>query len=167
MSTIFLFVSICLVACSINSISNTDTKVAEAPKLAEVSISVETPKPVERATIISETEFKKLVMDYETNPEQWIYKGKLPSIISFYADWCAPCRRMVPTLDELAREYAGKVNIYRVNVDHSQHLSGFFGIRSLPTLLFCPVGRNPAIQPGMMSKEQLVHAIENFLLRSE
>ena len=151
MNLISLLVALCLVACS------------SSPSSEATAVNT----PVQGATVISETEFKTLVMDYETNPQQWIYKGELPSIIDFYADWCAPCRRMAPVLDELARKYAGRVNIYKVNVDHARQLASFFGVQSIPTLLFARMNGMPALQPGAMNMEQLVHAIENFLLKEE
>ncbi|MDR1951734.1 MAG: thioredoxin [Bacteroidales bacterium] len=154
MNIFTLLTTLFFIACSGNNSSEQSQNLAAA-------------KPVERATVISENEFKKLVMNFEANPEKWIYKGELPSIVDFYADWCAPCRRIAPILDELAREYAGKVNIYKVNVDHSRNLAAFFGIQSIPTMLFCPMQGLPAVQPGGMSKAQFVDAIENFLLKKE
>jgi len=144
MNMITLFVSLLLAACSAGSSSNSQT--------------------VEKAVVISETEFKQLVMNYEANPQEWIFKGELPTIVNFTADWCAPCRRMAPIFDALAREYQGRVNIFKVNVDHSRNLAGYFGIRSIPTTLFCPMKGLPALHPGTLTREQLVEAIENFLL---
>jgi len=153
MSTIALLVTLCLTACFGNSNNNSPDAIAMTA--------------VDKVTTISETEFKKLVMDFETNPEEWKYKGKLPSIISFTADWCAPCRRMAPTFDELAREYAGKINIYKVDVDRSRNIANYFGVSGIPMMLFARMNGLPAMQQGMMSKAQLVHAIENFLLQEE
>ena len=156
MNIITLFVSLFFAACTGNS-----------SDLSTTSTTTTVATSVEKATVISEEEFKKLVMDFETNPEQWVFKGELPAIVDFYADWCGPCRHIAPILDELARKYAGKVNIYKVNVDRARKLSSFFGIRSIPTMLFCRMNGLPALQPGGMSKEQFVEAIENFLLKSE
>jgi len=122
---------------------------------------------VERARTISEAEFKTLVMDFENNPEEWIFKGEIPAIINFYASWCPPCRRLAPIFDQLAREYAGRVNFYKVNVDNSRALATFFGARSVPTLMFARMNGLPAVQPGFMTREQLIYAIENFLLVDE
>jgi len=119
------------------------------------------------ARTISEAEFRTLVMDFQNNPEEWIFKGELPAIINFYADWCPPCRRLAPIFDAVAREYAGRVNFYKVNVDNSRALATFFGARSVPTLMFVRMTGLPAIQPGFMTREQLIYAIENFLLVSE
>jgi len=119
------------------------------------------------ARTISEVEFKTLVMDFVNNPEEWVFKGEIPAIINFYADWCPPCRRLAPIFDALAREYTGRVNFYKVNVDHSRTLATFFGARSVPTLMFARMNGLPAIQPGFMTREQLIHAIETFLLENE
>ncbi|MDI9592582.1 MAG: thioredoxin domain-containing protein [Bacteroidales bacterium] len=59
--------------------------------------------------------FKQKVWDYEKNQQTWVYEGKLPAIIDFYADWCRPCRMVAPILDELAEDYKGKVVIYKIN----------------------------------------------------
>jgi thioredoxin len=106
-------------------------------------------------------------MDFENNSDEWKYEGKLPSIITFTADWCAPCRRMAPIFDDLAKEYAGKINIYKVNIDNSRNVAMAFGVQSIPTMLFVRMTGLPAMQQGMMNREQLVHAIENFLLKTE
>ena len=153
MSMFTLFVALCLTACFGNSNNNSQDATATTA--------------VDRVTTISEAEFKRLVMDFEANPEEWKYKGKLPSIISFTADWCGPCRRMAPTFDELAREYAGKINIYKVDVDRSRAVANYFGVSGIPLMLFARMNGLPAVQQGMMSKDQLVHAIENFLLKEE
>lgn len=152
------FVSLCLMACSERTSSNPPENTIAEELMAEVVV-------VEKATVISEAEFKQLVMNYEANPEKWVFEGKMPCIVDFYADWCGPCRRIAPILDDLAKTYSGKVNIYKVNVDQSRFLSGYFGIRSIPTMLFCPLSGQPALQPGGLAREQLVDVIENFLLK--
>jgi thioredoxin 1 len=89
------------------------------------------------------------IMDFEKNPDKWIYKGTKPGIIDFYADWCRPCRITSPILEELAVEYAGKVNFYKVNVDSEQELSGIFGVQSIPAFLYIPKSGNPTMSAGI------------------
>jgi len=117
------------------------------------------------ATIIHLTneQFKKVVFNYEANKE-WKYLGNKPAIIDFYADWCGPCRMMAPRLEEIAKEYAGKLIVYKVDTDKEKLLSANLGIQSLPTLLFIPQNGKPQASMGAISKESLVKAIHEVLL---
>lgn len=96
--------------------------------------------------------FKQKIFNYEESQE-WSYNGTLPCIIDFYAEWCGPCKMVSPILDELSKEYEGKLIIYKVNADEEAELSYLFGIRSIPTFIFIPVGDNPIITHGAMQKE--------------
>lgn len=107
--------------------------------------------------------FKEDIFDY-TVEKEWKYKGDIPAIIDFYADWCAPCKVVMPILNELADEYKGKVNIYRVNTEVEQELSSVFGIRSIPSILFIPVDKQPMMQAGALPKQALKEIIEKELL---
>lgn len=107
--------------------------------------------------------FKKLVFDYEKNKE-WKYAGTKPAIIDFYADWCAPCRQLSPIVEEVAKEYSGKIVVYKVDTEKEQKLAGSLGIQSLPTLLFIPVEGKPQVSLGAIPKETLVQAINDVLL---
>jgi thioredoxin len=118
-----------------------------------------------KAVHITKAEFLEKVMNYEKNPQEWIYLGDKPCLIDFYASWCGPCKRLAPVLDELAQEYAGEIYIYKVNTEQEQELAAVFGIRSIPTLLFCPMGENPQIAQGALPKEQLKEAIDKVLLK--
>ena len=100
-------------------------------------------------------DFLKRIADIENNPNQWQYLGERPALVDFYAPWCGPCRMLMPVLDELAKEYAGKVDIYKVNVEDEQQLAEEFGIRSIPTLLFIPKQGLPQTRLGAMQKSQL------------
>ena len=79
--------------------------------------------------------FLTKVFDYEKNTD-WKFTGELPCLIDFYADWCGPCKMVAPILEELAEEYKGKINIYKVDTEDQQELAGVFGIRSIPHCCF-------------------------------
>jgi len=108
--------------------------------------------------------FKKEVFDY-TAGKEWNFKGEIPAIIDFYADWCGPCKRVAPILEELAQEYDGKIIVYKVNTEKERELASAFGIRSIPSLLFVPVTGQPQMAQGALPKEQLVKVINEFLLK--
>ena len=112
-------------------------------------------KPTTRVVHITKADFLKKVYDFEKNPDEWKYLGSQPAIVDFYADWCGPCRQLSPVLDELAKEYSGKLTIYKVNVDNERGLATFFGIRSIPTLLFIPMKGKPQRSLGALSKTEL------------
>ncbi len=66
---------------------------------------------------LNKADFLKKVYNYEASPNEWKYLGNKPAIIDFYADWCGPCKTIAPSLEQLAKEYAGQINIYKVDVD--------------------------------------------------
>lgn len=120
-------------------------------------------KPTARVVHITKADFLKKVYDFEKNPDEWKYLGSQPAIVDFYADWCGPCRQLSPVLDELAKEYSGKLTIYKVNVDNERGLATFFGIRSIPTLLFIPMKGKPQRSLGALSKTELKGIIKDVL----
>ena len=108
--------------------------------------------------------FQKKVFSYEQNKD-WKFEGELPCLIDFYADWCQPCKMVAPILEELSKEYDGKINIYKINTEEETELSAAFGIRSIPSLLFCPKDGQPQMAQGALPKENLKQAIEDVLLK--
>ncbi len=106
--------------------------------------------------------FQKKIFNYEQNKE-WKYEGNLPAIVDFWAEWCAPCRMVAPVLEELSKEYEGKINIYKVNTEHEQELAASFGIQSIPSLLFIPVDKQPQMAAGALPKDALVKIIDEVL----
>jgi len=97
---------------------------------------------------LTKTEFLKKVANYEASPNKWVYKGDRPCIVDFYATWCGPCKMVAPILEELAEEYAGKIDIYKVDTEKEEGLAASFGIRSIPSLLFCPMNGQPQMAKG-------------------
>ncbi len=110
--------------------------------------------------------FLKKVFNYEENKD-WKYEGDLPCIIDFYADWCGPCKMVAPVLEELSKEYEGKINIYKVDTEHERELSAAFNIRSIPSILFCPKEGQPQMAMGALPKSSLIKAIQEILLNSK
>ena len=114
---------------------------------------------------LTKAEFLSKVFNYEKNPTEWVYKGDKPCIIDFYADWCGPCKRVAPILEELAKEYGDKIIIYKIDVDKENELAATFGIQSIPTILFVPVKGVPQISQGALPKSEFIKQIDNFLLK--
>jgi thioredoxin len=106
--------------------------------------------------------FKEKVFNWEENKD-WKFEGDLPCLIDFYADWCQPCKMVAPILEELAKEYEGKLNIYKVDTEDQQELAAMFGIRSIPSLLFVPKEGQPQMAQGALPKDTLVQAIKDVL----
>lgn len=106
--------------------------------------------------------FLNKVFDYEKNKE-WKFEGTKPCIIDFYADWCGPCKIVSPVLEELARDYDGKLDVFKVNTEEEQELASAFGIRSIPSFLFVPAEGQPQMAMGALPKETFVKAFKDVL----
>lgn len=112
--------------------------------------------------VLSTADFKDKVFNYEVDAT-WKFKGDKPAIIDFYAEWCGPCKRLTPVLEELSTEFAGKLDIYKVDVDNEQELAQAFGVMSVPSILFIPMGEEPQMAQGALPKDVLVKAITEVL----
>ncbi len=102
--------------------------------------------------------FKAKVFDFEASQE-WSFNGDKPCIIDFYADWCGPCKMVAPVLEELSEEYQGKVDIFKIDTEKEQELAAAFGIRSIPSILFVPMGEQPQMATGALPKDSFKQAI--------
>ena len=111
-------------------------------------------------------EFKDRIFDYEKE-EEWKFKGEVPAIIDFYAEWCGPCKAIAPVLEELSIEYSDRLIIYKIDTDKEMELSSLFGIQSIPTLLFIPLNGKLMVQKGALPKNVLQQVIEERLLVAE
>jgi thioredoxin 1 len=111
---------------------------------------------------LTKEEFLNEVFNFEKNKE-WKFEGEKPCLIDFYADWCGPCKMVAPVLEELAQEFDGKINIYKIDTEKEQELASAFGIRSIPSLLFVPKEGPPQMAMGALPKESLIKAFKDVL----
>ena len=84
-----------------------------------------------------------------------------PVLVDFWAEWCGPCKAIAPTLEEVAKEYSGKLKIAKVNVDENQEIPRKYGIRGIPTLILFKNGNNEATKVGALSKSQLTAFLDS------
>ena len=159
------FVSLIIIAGALVIGCNSQTSQEQSSSASPKEVTSEVVKP----TLLTKQMFLEQIMDYETNPSEWIYKGDMPSIIDFYADWCGPCRITSPILEELAQEYAGRIMVYKVDVQAEQELAAVFGIQSIPSFLYIPKDDTPVMSSGIAqtpeaTKEMFRKQIDEILL---
>ncbi len=166
MTKIFKLSSFVLIAFSMALASCSNGSEKEKQKESAVA-SVEKSE-VQKITL---EEFTADVWDFKNSPESFILKNDLPVVVDFYADWCRPCKITSPILDELSKEYAGKVQFYKVNTDEQRELASAFGIRSIPSFLWAPKEGKPQMTSGIAqteeaTKEMFRKQIDEFLLNN-
>ena len=130
---------------------------------------VKTGEEVHGTIKLTKADFLAKVMDYEKNTEEWVFEGEKPCLIDFYADWCAPCRTTSPILEELAIEYKGKIDIYKIDTDKERELASVFGIQGIPSFLFVPMEGKPTMSSGIArtpeeTKQMFRDQIDQLLL---
>ena len=94
---------------------------------------------------------------------EWKYKGTLPAVIDFYADWCGPCKMVAPVMEELSREYKGELDFYKIDTEAQQQLAGMFGISSIPSILFIPLNAQPQMTAGALPKAEFIRMFREIL----
>lgn len=111
---------------------------------------------------LTKATFLEKVFNFEEHKE-WKFEGQRPALIDFYADWCGPCKMIAPILEQLSEEYGDKLDIYKIDTEAEQELAGAFGIRSIPSMLFCPAEGQPQMANGALPKQELERIIADVL----
>jgi len=166
---LFAMAAIVIAGCSQNKQSNvSQTQEAEGDNKTTGASDKGAPaaKPGDgKVNYLTTAEFKKNIMDYEKHPQEWVFEGDRPVIIDFYATWCRPCKMTAPVVEELAKDYQGKIDFYKVDVDKEQELAATFGIQSIPTFLFIPAKGNPTAQMGAIQKAEFEEIIKSVIFK--
>lgn len=116
-----------------------------------------------KVTDLTKESFIEKVSEFQQYPNDWKFKGDKPCLVDFHAPWCIYCKALAPILDQLAIEYEGKLDIYKVDVDQEPELEKAFNIRTIPQVLLCPVNGKPTMKLATMNKVQLKKLIEETL----
>lgn len=132
-------------------------------KPAAVTVSEETIKKEGNIIHLTRKSFLELVADFR-NEDEWKYKGELPAVVDFWAPWCGPCKRLAPILDELSREYEGRVLFYKVDTDEEPEIANHFKISSIPLLMYIPLEGPPRMVSGAFPLESVKSMIEQILI---
>ena len=156
-----LITLLCLCFCGMMA-AQTDATPAEKPAKGKTEKQDKAAKEKLEPITLTQEEFVKKVFDY--NDTVMIYKGKKPAIVDFYADWCGPCKRLAPVLDELLNEYEGAFIVYKVNVDKNKDLASALQIRNIPTLLYLTPKQKAKRSVGLLTKDQLKEVIDKYLI---
>lgn len=99
----------------------------------------------------------------DDNFETEVLKSATPALVDFWAVWCGPCRALAPIIDELATENAGKINVYKLNVDDSPNTAAQFGVRGIPTVMLFKGGKVVQQSVGVVPKTQLQQLINGVV----
>ena len=92
-----------------------------------------------------------------------VLQSPLPVLVDYWAEWCGPCRMIAPILDEVSKEYAGRLNVAKLNVDENQQTPQKYGVRGIPTLMLFKNGNIEATKVGALSKSQLTAFIDSHI----
>jgi len=128
-------------------------------------LSIISKDTIDTIQFLTEEDFISKITDI-SNPKGFQYKGDLPCIVDFYADWCRPCHALTPILEEVAKKYRGQIIVYKLNVDKAVRTSRAFAIQSIPTLIFFKPNSMPAKIVGAPEQTELEKAINELLLEN-
>lgn len=138
-------------------------------KTTDDKLSAATSSNTQNDRLITKSEFVNKIWNYEESPNEWKFLGTKPVIIDFYADWCGPCKTASPILESVAEEFAGQIEVYKINTDEERELAGIFGISSIPAFLYIPVTGKPVMSAGIArtneeTKNMFIDNINTYLL---
>ena len=125
---------------------------------------VVTAQTAKKPEMLTKETFLKKVWNYVDSPNEIKYLGDKPCVIDFYADWCGPCRRIAPYMEEFSNAYDGKIYVYKINTDQQKELAALFQARSIPLVIFIPMKGKPTSTLGAQTKETYEQYINQFLL---
>jgi len=162
-----------LVSCG-NSQANSNKDKKDTQKTIDIvstsdQVAMTSPAKAGGTKMLVKSEFLKSVWNYEASPQEWKFLGDKPALIDFYADWCGPCKIAAPILEEISHEFAGKVDIYKIDTEKEKELAAVFGIRGIPAFLYIPKEGRPVMTSGIArskedTKKMFIDNINKILL---
>ncbi|NVO19346.1 MAG: thioredoxin [Bacteroidetes bacterium] len=162
-----LIASVWIVACSSNAKGDKFNASGNSEDAIQTSNTSSNASSAGEPIHINKAVFLEKVYNFENNPNEWSYAGTKPCIVDFYADWCRPCKMIAPYMAELASTYKDQIVVYKINIDEEREIAQFFGIQSIPTVLFCPMKGKPQMTQGALPKEDFEKAVREILLKSQ
>jgi len=106
---------------------------------------------------------KNIIEISDSTFEQEVLQAEVPVLVDFWAPWCGPCKMVAPVLEELARDFEGKLDIFKVNTEEEMELAAVFGVRNIPSILFVPASGQPHMAMGALPKETFIKAFKEVL----